>query len=58
MSVVDAVANEAALRFLADETSRLELMLAQAVGNLALANKRIDELEEAAKGIPVAPPTA
>jgi hypothetical protein len=41
---VDPIANEAAIRFLAAENERIQLMLAQAVGNIALLKAQLDEL--------------
>ena len=41
--MIDPVANEAACRHLTAEIGRLQLMLAQAVGNLALVNKQLAE---------------
>jgi hypothetical protein len=45
--MIDPVANEAAMRHLTGEIHRLEMLLAQAIGNLALANARLAELEQA-----------
>ena len=39
--VVSAAADEAAIRFLAHEIERLQMMLAQAAGNIALAKEEI-----------------
>lgn len=47
--MVSAVANEAALRFLAAENQRLTLMLAQAVGNLAHEQQQHQETKAALK---------
>jgi hypothetical protein len=43
--MIDPVANEAAIRYLVEEVKRLQIMLSQTVGNLALANSRVEQLE-------------
>lgn len=47
--VVDGRANEAAIRHLASEISRLQVMLSQAIGNLALVNAKLEDKESQAR---------
>lgn len=44
--MIDPRANEAACRFLTAEIERLQLLLAQAVGNLHLVNEQLKEANE------------